>query len=95
MKTTCLIALLASSLALAACGGGAPRAATPNAPAGALVKPGDAKLGDRTTCPVSGEEFVVSADSPKAEYNGKTYYFCCPGCDKKFSAEPEKFIGQK
>jgi YHS domain-containing protein len=40
---------------------------------------------------VSGHEFVVTADSPHAEYNGKTYYFCCPDCPKAFEANPEKF----
>ena len=58
-----------------------------------LVAPGDAKLGDRTRCPVSGEEFVVDADSPKAEYAGKTYYFCCPHCATKFQADPKAFVG--
>lgn len=62
------------------------------AAAGDVKKPGDAKVGEKTTCPVSGEEFVVTADSPKADHNGKTYYFCCPGCDKKFKADPAKFM---
>ena len=35
---------------------------------------------------------MVTADSPKADHNGKTYYFCCPGCDKKFKADPAKFM---
>lgn len=83
-----------------ACGGAAappPAAPSPN-PAGAaassapLVAPGEAKVGDRTKCPVSGEEFVVAADSPHAEHNGKTYYFCCPDCPKAFQANPEKFV---
>jgi len=28
----------------------------------------------------------------KSEYNGKTYYFCAPGCKRKFDAEPEKYL---
>jgi YHS domain-containing protein len=67
----------------------APPAAASSAP---LVAPGEAKVGDRTKCPVSGHEFVVKADSPHAEYNGKTYYFCCPDCPKDFEAAPEKFV---
>jgi YHS domain-containing protein len=69
-------------------------AASTAAPAAAsdLKKPGEAKIGDKTTCPVSGEEFVVAADSPKAEYEGKTYYFCCPPCSKRFSADPKKYL---
>ncbi len=27
----------------------------------------------------------------KSEYKGKTYYFCAPGCKKKFDSEPEKY----
>ena len=26
-----------------------------------------------------------------SEYNGKNYYFCAPGCKKKFDTDPEKF----
>ncbi len=59
----------------------------------ATLKPfGEAALGDRTTCPVSKEEFTVSEASPKVEHKGKTYYFCCAGCDTKFKATPEKYL---
>jgi Cu+-exporting ATPase len=27
-----------------------------------------------------------------AEYKGQTYYFCSPGCVKRFNADPEKFL---
>lgn len=30
-----------------------------------------------------------------AEYKGKAYYFCCPGCATKFKAEPEKYLAPK
>src|ERR1043166_1652423 len=26
------------------------------------------------------------------EYQGKTYYFCMPGCRDKFAADPERFL---
>ena len=87
--------------ALVACGGSEPRPATAAEPthdraaasaaAGEVKRPGEAKIGDRTLCPISREEFVVTADSPKAEYEGKTYYFCCANCAKKFQADPKKF----
>jgi len=67
----------------------AAKAVDPNAP---LVKPGEAKVGDKTTCPVSHEEFMVAADSPSLEHAGKTYYFCCKGCDEKFGKDPAKFL---
>ena len=46
---------------------------------------------EQTTCPVM--------DSPinKAlfvEYKGKKVYFCCPGCEDKFKAEPEKYVAK-
>lgn len=29
----------------------------------------------------------------KAEYKGKTYYFCGKGCKERFIKEPEKYLG--
>lgn len=81
-------------LLLAACGAAQSKPAEPPSAAAAapFKAPGEARVGDRTRCPVSGEEFVVTASSPSAEYDGKTYYFCCPGCDAKFKADPKKFL---
>ncbi len=28
----------------------------------------------------------------KSDYEGKTYYFCAPGCKKMFEEDPEKYI---
>ena len=91
-------ALLLCCLFAAACGGSAPPpaapkpAATTTAAPSPMVAPGEAKIGDHTTCIVSGHEFVVTADSPHADYNGKTYYFCCPDCPKAFAADPAKYV---
>jgi YHS domain-containing protein len=83
-----------------ACGGNKPAAntamnhgdkAAPVNPAD-LKAPGDAAVGDRTTCPISGETFVVTANSPKVEFEGKTYFMCCPGCEEKFKADPQKYL---
>ncbi len=27
----------------------------------------------------------------KSEYNGKTYYFCAPGCKSTFEKDPSKY----
>ncbi len=46
---------------------------------------------EQTTCP------VMDAPINKAlfvEYKGKKVYFCCPGCEEKFNAEPEKYIAK-
>ena len=34
----------------------------------------------------------AATTSNKREHAGKTYYFCCEGCAKKFSADPEKYL---
>ena len=44
----------------------------------------DDELGKEATCPVMKRSFTISKDTPAIEYKGETYYFCCPGCIKKF-----------
>ena len=105
MRNASLLGLAASLLAcgalVLACGSSSPPpATTPGvmadagaaaAPSGANVKaPGEAKIGDTTTCPISGEEFVVTAESPHAEHNGKTYYFCCPKLREEVQGRPRE-----
>jgi len=103
---TSLWAALSAAFLLSACGGATPAPVTPEAVDAAaaaseatpaesetLVAPDQAQVGDKTTCLVSGHSFTVEADSPKAEHEGKTYYFCCPGCDDKFKADPAKYLG--
>ena len=94
MRTAILA--FAFALSFAACGGAsAPQPTSPSAsgtlPAG-VKKPGEAQVGDKTVCPVTGEEFTVTAASPKVDYKGKTVYFCCGGCEKKFGANPDEFM---
>ena len=94
MKSTKIVSILA--LSLVACGGGSNASKGAESPASSEAKkdikaPGDAKPGDTSRCPVSGEEFTVTADSPHVERDGKTYYFCCSGCKKKFESDPSKF----
>jgi YHS domain-containing protein len=37
---------------------------------------------------------VDEANPPAStEYEGKTYYFCAPGCKVAFEADPEKYLG--
>ncbi|MBL7185132.1 MAG: YHS domain-containing protein [Phycisphaerae bacterium] len=51
-----------------------------------------ASAAEQTTCPV-----MVGNPINKAiftEYKGKKVYFCCPGCDSKFKADPEKYIAK-
>lgn len=90
---------LGAAFLLAACAGNTPAPVSPEPVAeqsgeteAALVAPGEATMGDETRCPVSGHSFVVDADSPKVEHEGKTYFFCCPGCDEKFLENPAKYL---
>ncbi len=51
--------------------------------------------GKEAVCPVTGEKFKVTAETLSASYKDKVYYFCCPGCDKPFMANPEKYLNKK
>ncbi len=44
-------------------------------------------LGNKVICPVTGEAFSITEKSEKAMYQGKVYYFCCPGCKTPFEKE--------
>jgi YHS domain-containing protein len=93
VKHIALASALVLSLAAVACGGAAPAPEAPKTTAGEVKAPGEAKVGDKTTCLISKEEFTVSDSSPKVEHNGKTYYFCCSGCVAKFKSDPAKYLG--
>lgn len=52
--------------------------------------------GDETvTCPVSGKVMKKSEVKVTAEYQGKSYYFCCENAKEKFLKEPEKYLQKK
>ncbi len=42
--------------------------------------------------PVCGMDVDPATATQKADYKGRTYYFCAPGCRKAFEAEPEKYL---
>ncbi len=46
---------------------------------------------DLGICPVMGGK---ASQEYSYEYNGKTYYFCCPGCIGEFKKDPEKYISK-
>jgi YHS domain-containing protein len=41
--------------------------------------------------PVCDMEVDEATAPAKSEYEGKTYYFCAPGCKKEFDGNPEKY----
>ena len=42
--------------------------------------------------PVCGMQVDPASARAKAEYRGKSYFFCCAGCAKKFEAAPEQYL---
>ncbi|HZD41610.1 MAG TPA: heavy metal translocating P-type ATPase, partial [Terriglobales bacterium] len=45
--------------------------------------------------PVCGMEVDPKAAAGKADYQGKTYYFCNPRCMEKFQADPTEYVDKK
>ena len=43
--------------------------------------------------PVCGMDVNPKEAAGKSEYEGKTYYFCGPGCKRDFDKSPEKYAG--
>lgn len=42
--------------------------------------------------PVCGMQVDPASARAKAEHGGRTYFFCCAGCAKKFEAAPEQYL---
>ena len=43
--------------------------------------------------PVCGMDIEQSTAAGSARYEGETYYFCSPGCQRAFEANPADFAG--
>ncbi len=41
--------------------------------------------------PVCGMEIDRKSAAGSAAHGGKTYYFCSPGCQRQFEANPAKY----
>ena len=44
--------------------------------------------------PVCGMQVDPQKAAGTSEYQGTTYYFCNPGCKRKFDANPEQYTKQ-
>ena len=42
--------------------------------------------------PVCGMTVAVGGETPSAEHEGTTYWFCCPGCRGRFARNPERYL---
>lgn len=47
-----------------------------------------------TIDPVCGMQVDKKSAAATYEYQGKTYYFCAPGCKNAFQKDPEKYLSQ-
>jgi YHS domain-containing protein len=45
--------------------------------------------------PVCGMDVDEQTAAATGEYQGKTYYFCAPGCKKAFDEEPERYVDRQ
>jgi Cu+-exporting ATPase len=47
------------------------------------------------TDPVCGMTIDEEDAAGSSEYKGTTYYFCNPGCKRRFDASPEEYAGKE
>jgi YHS domain-containing protein len=51
-----------------------------------------AEKAEKHCCPMSKKDIDKDKAEFKAEYKGKTYYFCCEKCKAAFEKDPEKCL---
>ena len=51
---------------------------------------------DDPVCAYEGDlgcvRVTIAPDTPRADYHGRTYYFCCEACRERFSKDPAKYL---
>lgn len=97
MVSTCARLIIVSLLCVACSKSPAPTtspaAATTDPLAGRpVVLNVDARPGDVTVCPYSGRKFLVADDSPRWEYQGKSYVFCSAKAVGEVQKDPAKYL---
>ena len=65
--------------------------AAPTAAAGTRAFDHKPAPGEVAICAVSGEKFLVSAETKVREHNGRWYAFCCDDCAPEFDKDPGSF----
>jgi len=45
--------------------------------------------------PVCGKKMNRNKAHISMEYKGKTFYLCCPVCQREFEKAPEKYVKRK
>lgn len=97
LRTILIACLVASPLGCSKSGPATTAPATttpaPDPLAGKPVVPNvEAQTGDVTICPYSGRKFVVADDSPRFEYEGKTYVLCAEQALREVQKDPAKYL---
>ena len=62
-----------------------------NAKAGELSLPQAGRSTEQERDPICGMSVEVSTALEHAEFQGRTYYFCCAGCRERFLAAPQRY----
>jgi xanthine dehydrogenase accessory factor len=55
-------------------------------------EPAPADLADSAVDPVCGMTVEIAAAQHRADFEGSTYYFCCPHCRASFMKHPEQYL---
>ncbi|RUL87981.1 YHS domain-containing protein [Tautonia sociabilis] len=50
---------------------------------------------ERVKDPVCGMDVDPERVAGESEYEGRTYYFCSPGCKRRFDEDPRRYVGQE
>ena len=48
-----------------------------------------------TQDPVCGMQVDEGKAAGKSQHEGRTIYFCSPGCKTKFDSEPERYVRKR
>ena len=50
---------------------------------------------DEAIDPVCGMSVTIATARHKADFGGRTYYFCCGGCRERFVSDPHRYLGAR
>ena len=88
--------LLLAPILLVGCGPTPPQSAPPPATT-MLGQPaaGASPAAGMVRDVVCGMDVDPKTTPHKSDHAGRTYYFCCGGCDQKFAKDPEKYLQKR
>lgn len=60
-----------------------------NLPIGTAGEWAPERIGQEATCPVGGDKYTVTAQTPAVRYQGRVELFGCLGCAEAFARNPD------